>query len=359
MKKFLFWCIFTFILLFYNSIETMILEDIQHVSAIGYDYVDDDRMKGTAAAPFYPAGINVEPLDAFFTAEGHTFLDILQKQQLESQRKLVTGRLQNFLISKELAKHGVAELTDPLGRSTDIGRDVYMAVVDGSVEDLLTFKYSNAPTSAEYLSDFMERNLKDIIPKPTVHIFLEQYNGFVQDPFLPMIEKKHDHIRYKGLALFKGDHYVGELSDKESYLFTLLYEKTKTGTDQISLKNKKYIAIQNIRSKVKYKVSGSQDDPRVDVHVSFLGEVKDAPSISMGEDTLKEMEQEWSKGTTQRANKMMNKFQKLEVDPLGITEKVRSHFRNFDKKAWEERYPTVPVEFHMKIRITNTGITNK
>lgn len=149
------------------------------------------------------------------------------------------------------------------------------------------------------------------------------------------------------------------MSNKESYLFKLLYEKTKTGTDQFSLKNKKYIAIQNIRSKVKYKVSGSQDDPRVDVHVSFLGEVKDAPSISVGKGTLKEMEQAWSKGATVRATKMMNKFQELEVDPLGITEKARSHFRNFDKKAWDQRYPTVPIKFHMKIRITNTGISNK
>lgn len=203
MKKYLFWCIFMLILLLYNSIETKILEDIQHVSAIGYDYVDEHRMKGTAAAPFYPAGIDVQPLDAFFTAVGHTFLDILQKQQLESQRKLVTGRLQNFLISKELAKHGVAELTDPLGRSTDIGRDVYMAVVDGSVEDLLTFKYPNAPTSAEYLSDFMERNLKDMIPKPTVHVFLDQYNGFVQDPFLPIIEKSMTIFDIRALLFLK------------------------------------------------------------------------------------------------------------------------------------------------------------
>ncbi|MFF2857623.1 hypothetical protein ACFVSH_23725, partial [Peribacillus sp. NPDC058002] len=208
MKKYLFWIIFTLILLFNYSIETKILEDIQHVSAIGYDYVDGERMKGTAAAPFYPAGIDVKPLNAFFTGVGHTILDILQQQQMEAQRKLATGRLQNFLISKELAKHGIAELTDPLGRSTDIGRDVYMAVVDGSVEELLTFDYPNAPTSAEYLSDFMERNLKDIVPQPTVHAFLNQYDGFEQDPFLPIIGKKDDHIQYKGLALFKDNLYV-------------------------------------------------------------------------------------------------------------------------------------------------------
>lgn len=353
MKKYLFWSIFTLILLFNYSIETKILEDIQHVSAIGYDYVDGDLMKGTAAAPFYPAGIDVKPLNAFFTAVGHTILDILQKQQMEAQRKLATGRLQNFLISKELAKHGVAELTDPLGRSTDIGRDVYMAVVDGSVEELLTFEYPNAPTSAEYLSDFME----DIVPQPTVHAFLDQYNGFDQDPFLPIIGKKDDHIQYKGLALFKDDLYVGELSNKDSYIFKLFYEKTKTGTYEISFKNKKYIVTENIRSKVKYKVSGSQDNPLVSVHVSVIGEVKDASSVLKNRITMKEVEQEWSKETTKRAEKMMRKFQELKIDPLGIGEKVRSHFRNFDKEAWKGRYPTVPVEFDMKVRIVNTGIT--
>ncbi|MGG3496301.1 hypothetical protein ABES08_11105 [Peribacillus simplex] len=56
MKKYLFWSIFTLILLFNYSIETKILEDIQHVSAIGYDYVDGDRMKGTAAAPLLSCG---------------------------------------------------------------------------------------------------------------------------------------------------------------------------------------------------------------------------------------------------------------------------------------------------------------
>ncbi|MEK4536658.1 Ger(x)C family spore germination protein [Peribacillus sp. FSL K6-1552] len=357
MIRYLFWSIFTLILLFNYSIETKILEDIQHVSAIGYDYVDEDRMKGTAAAPFYPAGLDVQPLNAFFTAVGHTVLDILQKQQMESQRRLATGRLQNFLISKDLAKHGVAELTDPLGRSTDIGRDVYMAVVDGSVEELLTFKYPNAPTSAQYLSDFMERNLKDIVPQPTVHAFLDQYDGFAQDPFLPIIGKKDDHIQYKGLALFKDDLYVGELSNKDSYVFKLFYEKTKTGAYEISFKNKKYIATENIRSKVKYKVSGSQDNPRVSVHVSLIGEVKDASSVLMKGNTMKEVEQEWSKETTKRAEKMMRKFQELKIDPLGIGEKVRSHFRNFDKEAWKDRYPTVPVEFDMKVRIVNTGIT--
>ena len=53
----------------------------------------------------------------------------------------------------------------------------------------------------------------------------------------------------------------------------------------------------------------------------------------------------------------MRKFQELKIDPLGIGEKVRSHFRNFDKEAWKDRYPTVPVEFDMKVRIVNTGIT--
>ncbi|KAB7706985.1 Ger(x)C family spore germination protein [Bacillus aerolatus] len=357
MKAFLFWSVFTLALLFGYSIETKILEDIQHISAIGYDYVDEHRMKGTAAAPFYPPGVDVQPLNAFFTGVGHNVLSILEKQQIQAQRKLATGRLQAFLISKELAKNGVDKLTDPLARSTAVGRDVHMAVVDGSAEELLTFTYPNAPTSAQYLSDFMEKTLKDIVPHPTTHAFLSQYDGFGQDPFLPILEKKEDHIRYKGLALFKDDQYAGALSNKDSYVFKLLYEKSKTGTYEIRFKNKKYISIENIRSKTEYKVSGSQDNPRVAIHVSMMGEVRDASSVVLKGDTLKEVEKEWSKEMTKRAEKIMKKFQELHVDPLGIGEKVRSHFRHFDKEAWKDHYPNVPVEFHMNVRIRNTGIT--
>ena len=52
MKAYLLWSIFILVLLFNFSLETSVLENIQHVSALGYDYVDDRRMKGTAAAPF-------------------------------------------------------------------------------------------------------------------------------------------------------------------------------------------------------------------------------------------------------------------------------------------------------------------
>ncbi|MBR8644739.1 hypothetical protein KEH51_10730 [[Brevibacterium] frigoritolerans] len=71
----------------------------------------------------------------------------------------------------------------------------------------------------------------------------------------------------------------------------------------MSLKNKKYIATENIQSKVKYKVSGSQDNPRVSVHVSVIGEVKDATSGLKKGIAMDEVEQEWSKETTKRAEK--------------------------------------------------------
>ncbi|MGE7596358.1 hypothetical protein ACQKM1_25970 [Peribacillus frigoritolerans] len=36
----------------------------------------------------------------------------------------------------------------------------------------------------------------------------------------------------------------------------------------------------------------------------------------------------------EKSGKNDDKFQELKIDPLGIGEKVRSHFRNFDKEAW-------------------------
>ncbi|MFK2826510.1 Ger(x)C family spore germination protein [Bacillus sp. B190/17] len=358
MKSFVLWSLFILILIFNYSIKPQTLEDIEHISAVSYDYVDEHQIKGTASAPFYPPGQNVQPVPSFFTAVGRTILDIQQKQQMEAQRPLRVGRLNNFLISKELAQHGIKNLADPIGRSIAIGRDVHMAVVDGSAEELLTFPYPNAQNTAQYLSHFTAETLKDFIPEPTVHAFLSQYKAFGQDPFLPLLEKKHDHIHYKGLALFKDDRYVGSLSIRDSTLFRLLYQKTKGGLYEITLKDNTYVNIEDIRSKVKYKVSGPEDNPRITIQVSMLGQVREASSL-LGlnkKSSIHKLEQEWKKEMTNRAEKMVKKLQSLGTDPLRIGEKVRSHYRNFDKTGWDERYRSLPIDFQMKVEIRSTGI---
>ncbi|KIL79489.1 Ger(x)C family spore germination protein [Bacillus badius] len=356
MRTFLIWVTIAIILVLNYNIERYVLEDIQIITAIGYDYMEDDTMRGTVAAPFYPQGQDVKPINASFTASGHTIHSIRQQFQREAQRKLASGRLQSILVNKDLAERGVKKVVDSFGRTTFIGRDTKLAVVDGSTKKLLTSNYPNAQNLSRYLSDLLEESIVRMAPNTGLHSFLSQMEGFGQDPFLPLLKREHDHIHYVGLALFKDEKYVDSLSFREGYIFKMLYENFKYGIYEIKYKDT-YISIENLRSKVKYNISGSSTRPVVTIHVSLEGKVQDAYGVPLHtQKRIRKVEVEWEKETLEKAEKLVRKLQDIGTDSLGIGEKVRSHFRHFNKSSWESLYPDVQVRIKIKTNIINTGI---
>ncbi|WP_100401995.1 Ger(x)C family spore germination protein [Bacillus sp. FJAT-42315] len=357
MKKILFWSALILILVTNYKLVPMILEDTLHISAVGYDLAEDDQLKATASVPFFPPGEDVTPMDVTFTTSGNTSSNVKQLFQTEAQKPLSAGRLNDILYSKDLAKKGIFHLVKPFSRDPNIGRGIHLAIVTSSTEELLTFKFPNAVLTSRYLSDLMDHGLKDIIPVTNLHSFLSQYYGEGQDPFLPLLNLRKKHIQLKGLALFKDDRYVGSLSYKDSYLFKLLYEKSSNGTYNVKLDSGKYMAIENVSSKVKYHITGTKEEPKITIEISLLGQIIDASGISLKKpNDVKNLEDQWTEKVTQQSEDVVKKLQKLQIDPLGIGEKVRSKHRNFNMKQWHEQYPETPINVKINVEIMDTGI---
>ncbi|WP_203363134.1 Ger(x)C family spore germination protein [Bacillus sp. REN10] len=357
MRKKIFWIVLTFLLLTNYQLEPTILEDTQHISAAGYDSAGKDRIKATAAAPFFPPGQDVTPKDVTFTAEGHARASMKQLFQREAQKPLSTGRLNNVLYSKDLAQQGIFHLVKPYSRDPNIGRGMHLAIVDGSTEKLLKSKFPSTVLTSRYLAELLDQGIKNIIPETNLHSFLAQYYGEGQDPFLPLLQLKKKHIRLKGLALFKDARYVGSLSYKESYLFKILYEKSRDGNYDIKLNSGHYVVIKNVRSKVKYRISGPKENPNIKIEVSMLGEIIDASGLSLkNPKTVQNIEKQWMQKENKRAKKIIKKFQNLHIDPLGISEKVRSKYRNFDMDKWKNHYPSASINVQIKVKTMDTGI---
>ncbi|WP_157796271.1 Ger(x)C family spore germination protein [Bacillus xiapuensis] len=357
MKNFWIGLLFALILIFNYQLTPSILEDTQHISAIGYDHAGDHRVKATAAVPFYPAGENVNPINVSYTVEGHTSKSVRQLFQTEAQKEIEAGRINSVVINRKLAKEGILHIVDSFSRDPFIGRDVHLAIIKDTSEEILKYKYPNAVLSSRYLDDLLDQGLQDIIPKTNLHSFLSQYDGMGQDPFLPLLDLREEHIHFEGLALFKNDQYVDSISYKESYLFKLLYEKSREGLYNIRMDDGSYLTIENVRTKVKYNVHGTKKQPKVEIRLSLLGEIKDASGKSLHQkERMKKVEEQWRKETKKNAEKLVQKFQELKIDPLGIGEKVRSRQRQFRMAEWESLYPTVPISISVKVRTIDTGI---
>ncbi|MFS0892291.1 Ger(x)C family spore germination protein [Peribacillus frigoritolerans] len=351
------WIVFFLLLTTGYSIKPRILEDVQLVTAFGFDYLDDNYVQVTAAAPISQDAKETPPKNGNFSAKGHTSKNIRQILQAQSPKRLMIGRADVVLYNNKLAEHGISFYVQTLSRDPEIGRNIYLGVVDGKVEEMLTKEYVVSETPSRYLSDLLKSNMELNLPKTDLHTFLSSYKEEVKDPIMPLLDVHKDKIRVKGIALFKKDKYKGMISREDSFLFKSINESIENGLLEIKLKDGSFVTIENVGSKVDYEVTkGSK--PKATIHVSMKGMVTDAGLSFNKANTIQTVEKEFSKDSTRKVKAMIEKFQGLHVDPLGLGEKVRSQTRNFDLKVWKEHYPTMDIKVVMDIELTETGIVD-
>lgn len=73
------------------------------------------------------------------------------------------------LFGKAFGEHGLGDVINNLQRDPNIGRDVQLALVDGSAEELLKHVRTNGSL---YLSELLEQNIKnETIPRTALNIF--------------------------------------------------------------------------------------------------------------------------------------------------------------------------------------------
>ncbi|WP_174616251.1 Ger(x)C family spore germination C-terminal domain-containing protein [Virgibacillus ihumii] len=69
----------------------------------------------------------------------------------------------------------------------------------------------------------------------------------------------------------------------------------------------------------------------------------------------KEIKKTFEKDITQKSLELINDLQEKKVDPLGIEEVVKSRFRYYNKKKFEEAYPTLDIDVDTIFTLSEFG----
>ncbi len=157
--------------------STRILEDIELIQTNGYDYVDKNTIKTTSQVPITQSGQTLITMSEEFTAKAHTSKDARRISLAESPKPFMNGRIGVVLYGKKLAEKGIYRATDTLQRDPSVGRDIFLAIVDGEAETLLKTKNSLNETPSLYLKELLTHTMKTEIPASTLHHFLYSYYG--------------------------------------------------------------------------------------------------------------------------------------------------------------------------------------
>jgi spore germination protein len=210
--------------------------------------------------------------------------------------------------------------------------------------------------------DLIEQNINsENLPKTNLHVFLYSYYGEGIDPFLPLVRTEDKSMQLEGIALFRGDKYVGKIGHKESFAFKVLVDGSKTGHYEVELKKGKKIGhavVRNIKGTASYKLKKVNGVPEFDVKVKILGEIHEYPpwlnleeksNVVLIEKTFKEQ-------INKETKKLIAKFQRLRIDPLGLGDQVRRREKNWNFETFKKQYPDLKINVKTDVEIVESGV---
>lgn len=344
-----------------GCVDPMIVDEIQMVSALGYDAADDGQLKITTAVPLYLPSKEVQ-------TETYTAIVPILKStpkfiNAESSQPFVVGKIEVVLISSELAEQGVNSLIDSLSRDPYVGAQIYVAIVQGETQALLEKKLGQNDNGS-YLSSMLEHAVETIgLPDTNLHRFLYAYYADGLDPVLPLIQLKEDKAAIIGTALFKGDRMVGHipLGNEMSIFKMLLENSTKQDTFALPVSSsgdkKTYASINKLNSKRSIHVQMQGETPKITIYLSMEGHVREYSGTEKTEQIKPNIKEQLEQMIQIEAEKLIEQFQEAGIDPLGIGEKAKSRYRNWNAKKWEEQYRMSNIAVHVNVTITEAGVT--
>ncbi|WP_077619283.1 Ger(x)C family spore germination protein [Bacillus sinesaloumensis] len=340
----------------YGRVRQEIIDEVNIVAAVGIDRAEGQKVRGTAVIPVFKADKSIE--NTSFTDESVLAKEIMNVLQKKAADPLVTGGIRVALYEDELAKKGILRYVDALQRDASIGSKLLLAIVEGKTSEVLEKNLGNRGTG-EYLSTIIENNMnKRDVPNSDLHIFMFRHYAKGMDPYLPIIKLlDDDKVEIVGIGLFQDGRLVSQIPEPELFFFKSMVQNYGEGSYTLSLKGSDdFASIKRISTKRKVLVEEVDGVPKVNISIKFRGVLSEYSGQRTNPKIISQIINELETTIKEKCEEMLGSFQKMNIDPVGLGYMARHSLRDFDNEQWEVDYPSIKVEVHSKVILTETGI---
>ncbi|KMK91877.1 Ger(x)C family spore germination protein [Rossellomorea marisflavi] len=345
-----------------GCVEKEILDDLYLETGKAYDYVSENRIRGTAVFPIYMPDKSIE--NGFLSEEASSTQEVIEKIERRAQQPLVRGALDVVLIGEKLSEKGIIDIADSLQRDASVGARVFLIITEGDASDVIQGTYGNRGNGI-YIYNLIEHNIsKRELPETNLHMFLYDYYQKGQSSYLPIIKKTPDNnVAITGIALLSYDKVVGKIPDEDMFFFKIMVDRIAEGSHVIKMgknpnKPEKNIeaSVTSLHSKQKIIMDRKADPVKVNVEISIRGIIKEYTGDTLGAKQMAEVENRMKADIENKCNAMVKSFQELGIDPLGIGQYQKHGVRGFDLKEWKkEIYPKADIKVKAKVKILEAG----
>lgn len=209
-----------------------------------------------------------------YEGSGKTFMDAIINLESYMPKKLYLGHITSIVISEDIAKYKMENISDSLLRNGELLRRYYVIISkDNKASDVLKILSPLEMFPSKNISGNLETTseVSGISSKILFSDFLIKYYENGIEPTLPSIEvigkvkegesedniknsKPKTNLKLSNMAIFKGYKFLGFLNDNESVALNILLNKIDNINYTYYFDNG-YVTnkIRSIKSKIKFK----------------------------------------------------------------------------------------------------------
>ena len=357
-----------------GCLHTKVLERLGLVIVAGIDMAPGDQLKGTSV--LYEIDPEARERSNVISSAAYTVKGIRLKNNAESRKMLVSGQLRVLLLHEELAKRGLTSIVDTFTRDPDIGSGVYLAISQQPAFDILTRRYPEISNVGEYLFQSIKQNMEsEQMISAMLHEFVRDLDSPGIDASLPYVVQQDDELRLQGAALFRGDKMAGTIPLKEVLFLRLLKKRYTTGFFELTLpqaaivsqdkqpekRKQTYVTLDSIHSKSSISVPDPQQ-PLFHIKLRLRARLLEisVPVDLRGRRHLRQIEHAVNEEIKRSLERLLQKTQKLAVDPVGFGNKYRARVRHsgLTIEQWQQIYPKAKFRIEVSTNLLRTGQTD-
>ncbi|QAY65870.1 Ger(x)C family spore germination protein [Paenibacillus protaetiae] len=360
------------------------VNEIAIVTASGLDLTEEGKIRlslllaiprlfGTGSAQGGGESKLVSSAGWVVSQEGDTIMDITRALQKKLPRQITYSHSRVLIIGNSLAKSGVTRVIDFFERYRQAQLISYIAVSETSALDILNFKPKYEKLSSEVLKSEMAQNL---IPSMRVIDFLNLVMSDGVEPYTPLVsitpsqqggDDSNTNIAVKGIAVFKGEKMIGQLSDKDARGVLWVKNQIHKGIITIDIPNEPgKISAELERVHVKRHVTIEGGKVGITLVIRLNENIyENTSSIDLDSDEgealiQKQVEEAVKLRIKESSAKVQQQF-KSDIYGYGqsVYRRYPKAWNHVFKKQWEEMFPAIEPEIMVKGRIIRSGLTNE
>ncbi|GLB62118.1 Ger(x)C family spore germination protein [Cytobacillus sp. NCCP-133] len=318
-----------------------------------------------------------------YQEKGDTIFEAIRRMTTVTARKLYFPHIRILIISEELAEKGLGEALDFLSRDHELRSDFYVVIAkDTKAENVLKVLTGLDDIPANKLFTALETSEKAWAPSRAVtldeligDILTEgkeaQLTGLQIMGDIKEAEKSEHvqeiepdvHLKYSGLAVFKGDKLIGWLNEEDSKSVNYVLGNVKSTIGEVTCPDDKgKTAIEVIRTKADLKAKVENGSPKGTIKVQIEGNVGDVQCRKLDlskTKTIEELEKQSEKIVKELIESTIAKAQEeFKADIFGFGEAIHRSDPDYWKKVkkeWNEKFADMPIEVKAEVKIRRVG----